>query len=455
MGPLRNGYYKTLLAVVIGTAYLMPAPAPAADTQPAPVSFSRDIAPILLRNCQECHGPTKSKGKYRLDTFAKLTQPGDSGHASLTPNRPDQSEIFRLLTAPDPDDRMPQKSDPLPADQIQLVKRWIEQGAPFDGNNPSATLASIVPQAAEPAPPEVYKAPVPVTALAFSPDGATLAASGYHEITLWDPATGKLASRIKNLPERTWSLAFSPDGKLLASASGTPAASGELRVYTLADPSSPTILERIPDMMLCVRFSPDGSLLAAGGADNAIRVYDVATLKRRQFIEQHADWVTDLAFSPDGLHIASASRDKSARVFDVRTGSMEAAYLGHAEALLAVAWSPDGKQVFTAGQDHAIHAWNPSAPDKALAKIPAVEGDVYKLDASSDELLACCTDHTLRAYSIKKRTLTRSTPTADWPYALAVDARNHRIAVGNYNGRVELFSPELGKPIFSFTAAPH
>ena len=207
-------------------------------------------------------------------------------------------------------------------------------------------------------------------------------------------------------------------------------------------------------MMLVARFSPDGALLAAGGADNAIRVYDVATMKRRQFIEQHADWVTDLAFSPDGLRIASASRDKSARVFDVRTGSMEAAYLGHAEALLAVAWSADGKQVFTAGQDHAIHVWNPAAPEKALAKIPAVEGDIYKLDASLDELLACATDHTLRAYSIRKRTLTRSTATADWPYSLAVDPRNRRIAVGNYNGRVEMFTPGLGKPMFGFTAAP-
>jgi dipeptidyl aminopeptidase/acylaminoacyl peptidase len=426
----------------------------AAQSQGDPIKFSRDIAPILLKNCQECHGPGKAKGKFRIDTFSRLTQPGDSNHPSITPGHPEKSELFRLISTSDEDDRMPKKSDRLPDAKIQLIKQWIEQGAAFDGTNTSAPLASILPRTQEPGPPDVYAHPVPITALAFNAEGSVLAASGYHEITLWDPATGKLLSRIRNLPERTWSLAFSPDGKLLASASGNPGASGELRLYTMSDPAVPQILERISDMMLVVRFSPDGSTLAAGGADNAIRIYDVQTRQRRQFIEQHADWITDLAFSPDGKLVASASRDKSARVFDVATGSMEAAYLGHTEAVLAIAWSPDGNQLFTAGQDRAIHIWDPAKPDKTLAKIPALVGDIYKLDAAGDTLLACCTDHHFRAYSIKKRTLTRATPTADWPYSLAINPQSHTIAVGNYNGQIQIFPPDSTLPTLTFIAAP-
>ena len=419
-----------------------------------PVQFSRDIAPILLKNCQECHGPGKAKGKFRIDTFQRLMQPGDSKHPSITPGHPESSELFHLITTNDEDDRMPKKADRLSDAQIHLIKSWIAQGAKFDGSNPTAPLASNLPHSQEPGPPETYSHPVPITALAFTPDGQTLAASGYHEITLWSPSTGKLLSRIKNLPERTWSIAISPDGKFLAAASGDPGLSGELRVYTLPNASEPQILERISDMMLVARFSPDGSLLATGGADNTIRIYEVPSFHRRQLIEQHADWITDLAFSPDGKHLASASRDKSARVFDVSTGSMEAAYLGHTEAVLAITWTADGKQIFTAGQDRSIHLWSPANPDKSIAKIPALEGDIYKLATTSDALLACSTDHALRSYSLRTRSVTQTTPTTDWPYTLAISSKTRDIAVGNYNGIIEIFPPASTVPSIIFTAAP-
>src|SRR6185437_5935476 len=78
------------------------------------ISFKRDIAPILAQQCQSCHGPQKSKGKFRLDTFKLLSSPGASKHAPITSGKPAQSEIYLRLTTPDEDDRMPQKSDPLP-----------------------------------------------------------------------------------------------------------------------------------------------------------------------------------------------------------------------------------------------------------------------------------------------------------------------------------------------------
>src|SRR3982751_6916754 len=101
--------------------------ASAADHKP--VSFRRDIAPLLIQNCQTCHGPEKAKGNYRLDTFTRLTTPGENKAAPVTPKHADKSELFRLITTTDEDDRMPQKADPLPAAQVQLIKRWIEEGA--------------------------------------------------------------------------------------------------------------------------------------------------------------------------------------------------------------------------------------------------------------------------------------------------------------------------------------
>src|SRR4029453_4129098 len=102
-------------------------------TGPPPVSFTNEIPPIFLQKCQTCHGPEKSKGGYRLHTFELLMKGGESKEPAITPGFPEKSKLFALITAKDEDDRMPQKDDPLPATQIALIGRWIQQGAKFDG----------------------------------------------------------------------------------------------------------------------------------------------------------------------------------------------------------------------------------------------------------------------------------------------------------------------------------
>src|SRR5438552_5699348 len=85
---------------------------------PELVSFKLDIAPVLNRKCVTCHGSEKSKSKYRLDSFERLMTPGESKELPITPGDPSHSKLYQLITATDPDDRMPQKDDPLPEAQI-------------------------------------------------------------------------------------------------------------------------------------------------------------------------------------------------------------------------------------------------------------------------------------------------------------------------------------------------
>jgi mono/diheme cytochrome c family protein/sugar lactone lactonase YvrE len=426
-------------------------PASAADDQP--VSFRRDIAPLLVQHCQTCHGPEKAKGGYRIDTFTRLTTPGEHKAAPITPKHPDKSELYRLIATDDEDDRMPQKADPLPAAQVQLVRRWIEEGAAYDAPDPSTPLASIAPPAEHPPAPAVYRQPVPITALAFSPDGKVLAASGYREVTLWDPADGKLIGRIPRLAERTCSIAFSPDGKSLAVAGGAPGRSGEVRLCDVATLTAGKVLDRIADVMLAAEFSPDGRHLAAGGADNAIRLYDARTGERKRLIEQHADWVTALAFSPDSSQLVSASRDKSARVFDVKTGAMHSAFLDHQEPLFAVAWGGDGKTIFSAGLDRRLRAWN-VADAKQTAQIAVKVADITRLRIAGDTLLASCGDGALRAYSIGKKELITSTEPGEYAYTIALDPKGECVAIGNHKGEITMCHVAQLRPLTTFVAAP-
>src|SRR5687768_8559260 len=64
-----------------------------------PVSFTRDVAPVLRKKCLTCHDPEKAKGNYRLDTFELLRKPGSSKIAPITPGDPSQSHLYELLTA--------------------------------------------------------------------------------------------------------------------------------------------------------------------------------------------------------------------------------------------------------------------------------------------------------------------------------------------------------------------
>jgi dipeptidyl aminopeptidase/acylaminoacyl peptidase len=418
------------------------------------ISFRKQIAPILLKQCQGCHGAEKSKGKYRLDSFDRMTKAGESKTAPIIAGKSDQSHLYRLITTVDEDDRMPKKADPLPAGQIALIKRWIDEGAKFDAADRATVLASLVDDQEHPAPPEIYPQPIAITALAFSPEGKELAASGYHEITLWNPADGKPTGRIKNLGERIYGLAYSPDGRVLAAADGTPGTFGELRLCEPATRSAGKVLERINDVMLVARFSPDGARLAAGGSDNAVRIYNLASGKRELLIEQHADWVSDLAFSPDGTRLATASRDKSARIFDAKTGTMLSAFLGHEDFVSGVAFSDDGKMVYSAGRDRRIRMWA-AADAKKTDQVTKFNGEPFKLQTNNGLLFSSCADGIVRQYKQDNLELVRAYPKAgDWVYSIAIDSKNHRMAAGCYNGEVKIWDYEKGTLLTSFVAAP-
>jgi hypothetical protein len=123
-----------------------------AATPPLPqtIDFNRDIRPILSENCYFCHGPDKNKRKadLRLDTHDGLFS-HIKNHTTVVPGHPEQSELFRRVTLSDPDERMPDpKSNKRLSDrQIALLKKWIEQGAPWKGHWAYLPLARPEPPA--------------------------------------------------------------------------------------------------------------------------------------------------------------------------------------------------------------------------------------------------------------------------------------------------------------------
>ncbi|MEY4687305.1 MAG: hypothetical protein RIR76_1328 [Verrucomicrobiota bacterium] len=103
------------------------------------VDFHREIKPILEARCYSCHQGSKVKGGLRLDTRNATFAGGANDGPAVTPHRPTESSILRRITSTDPEEIMPAKGDPLPAPEIALLRRWIEEGAPW----PDVAVASF------------------------------------------------------------------------------------------------------------------------------------------------------------------------------------------------------------------------------------------------------------------------------------------------------------------------
>jgi hypothetical protein len=145
------------LRFLIGVVVAALAAAPAAWS-PQTVDFTRDIEPILAKNCYECHDAKKQKAHLRLDSAAAIMKGSENG-AVVVPGNSEKSPIVRRLLGLDGEDRMPKDEDPLPQVQIALIRAWIDQGAPF----PAGTdLGAAIPRTpSKEAPPHwAYRAPV-------------------------------------------------------------------------------------------------------------------------------------------------------------------------------------------------------------------------------------------------------------------------------------------------------
>lgn len=114
------------------------------------VDFDAEIRPLLSTHCVACHGADEQNGELRLDAKGFAFKGGYDGPAILAGN-PDRSPLFQRITSSG-DDRMPpidHVADPLPSEQIALVKAWIESGAHWPENEADRAVMAAADLAAK------------------------------------------------------------------------------------------------------------------------------------------------------------------------------------------------------------------------------------------------------------------------------------------------------------------
>jgi WD40 repeat protein len=417
------------------------------------VSFKADIAPILINHCLACHGPKKAEGGYRVDTYERFLREGDSGAAAITAGDHDDSESLRRIKSEDEFERMPLEGESLASAEVELIERWITAGAKYDSEDPTSPLATIVPAPTHPAPPEAYPRSVPITAVAFNPDGSQVVTGGYHEVVLWNAADGTLVRRIQNVGQRTYAVRFSNDGQHLVAAGGAPGRLGEARIFNRESGELVTVLGTTSDVILDVQFNPTGDRLAVAGADSTIRIFEFPAGNLVRTISSHSDWIMAIAWDNEGKRLASASRDKTAKLFDVETGELLVTYSGHSNPVKGVAFHPDNEHIYTAGGDNKVHWWK--AADAKKAGELGFGGEVYKLERNGGVITASSADKSIRQIdAAAQKEIRNYGGHADWTLSSAFHEGTKRIVGGAFDGAVKIWNTEDGAEVISFVAAP-
>jgi hypothetical protein len=98
------------------------------------VDFITQVKPLLNRKCISCHGGVKQKAGYSLLFREEALGKGKSGLRAIIPGDPDNSELIRRLSVHDPEERMPYQEAPLSEDEIELLTRWVREGASWGEN---------------------------------------------------------------------------------------------------------------------------------------------------------------------------------------------------------------------------------------------------------------------------------------------------------------------------------
>ncbi len=237
------------------------------------------------------------------------------------------------------------------------------------------------------------------TSLAFTPDGATVAAaigSGATEIRLWRVSDGRLIKRF-NRPDTTelTHVAYSPDGKILG---GT----GRGMPPMFFDVATGSILERFIGLRADgpMAFSPDGKTLAATGLGQTLHFWDVATTNDRLATpDAHTGGVGALAFVDAGKTLVSGSDDRTVRIWDVATGQATRV-LPHDGWVRAISVSARGS-LLAAGSSYpgwgTVRVWNLKTGDQVhtwLADRATIRG--MTLNVSGRSMVAALSDGSLR-----------------------------------------------------------
>ncbi|WP_405835246.1 helix-turn-helix domain-containing protein [Streptomyces sp. NBC_01518] len=395
-----------------------------------------------------------------------------------------------------------QRDQALAAQQTAVSRQLAAQSAALLGDDPDLAMllavqayqirptaeavSSLYSAAALPLRNRLTGPTAPVSAVAFSSDGRSVAAgSSDGRIQLWNAATGRVHTIFPAFAGGVTSLAYRPDGSLLTvgdahgklrlrtvavarkawtvqdyardpgpvavSSDGRSVAAGSsdghVRLWNAATGTVRTVLPVSVHGVTSVAFSPDGRLLAVGGLGGAIRVRDLIHSTTRVIRQEGTGPVSSIAFSPDSRLLAVGDVGGLVQLSDVTKGAPRTPFTGHDGPVRAVAFSPDGRTVATGSDDRTARLWD-TATGKSQAVLTGHLDSVSSVAFSPDgsTVATGSLDRTVRLWNLAQQTPDSRRAESATLSSMAFTDDGRTLATGDVHGTVRFWDTASEQP---------
>jgi WD40 repeat protein len=368
------------------------------------------------------------------------------------------SRMFETICGDEPE--MPKDSEPLLAEEVELISRWITQGAVPDAPVDTSTR--------RPAEPPIYRALPAVHALAFSPDGTVLAVPGRHEILLHQADGSGIVARLAGDSPRLESLAFSKDGTLLVASGGAVSEYGEVQIWDVAKRELVRSIKASNDAFYGVSLSPDNQRVAVGCADKLVRVFDIHSGNEIMRCDNHLDWVFGSAFTNDGKRLATVSRDKAAKLIEIASGHLIDDINQTRDVLICLTRHPIDDVIATGGTEGKIRmfkmeprggrlAEGDNKEESFIREFEHMASPIQTIAFSPDGKHVACgaLNGDVRVFVTENGQRVTQIKTTHGPvFALAFHTAGKQIAVAGYDGTIRYYDAANGEAQKEFSSVP-
>jgi WD40 repeat protein len=194
-------------------------------------------------------------------------------------------------------------------------------------------------------------------------------------VHLWDVARGEEASARLKHDALVGALAFSPDGSTLATGS----VDSTLRLWDVGAAlagQSRRELHRQPAGVTALTYAGGGDWILTGHSNRVLRLQDARTGRLLATLRGPEGLVSQLVLAPDGLHVAAASQDRTIRLFDLATREPAALLGGLKKPAVSLAFLPDGEHLISVGLDNSAQLWD-IHEEKPRAALWGVGGESF------------------------------------------------------------------------------
>lgn len=441
-----------------------------AEESPPKVTFADHVVPVLEDACLSCHNPDQAKGGLDLTSFAAAMN-GGSGGSIVQAGSPDRSRLFTLASHAEEPHMPPNKPKITPA-QLDVLKRWIEDGllekkgskAQKAAANPlTAAVQAAGERPKEPAMPKhlllepevVTSRGTAVTALACSPWAPLVAIGGQKQVLLYRTDTLELAGVLgfaEGFPE---ALAFSRNGALLLAGGGRGGKSGKAVAWDVKTGQRVVEVGREFDTALAADLSPDHRLVALGGPGRNIKVFDAQSGEQLRSIKKHPDWLLKLRFSPDGVLFASGGRNGEIVVWESDTGIEFYELADHQKPITGLSWRGDSNILAASSEDGAVSLWE-MQNGKQIKKWAAHPGGATSVQFSPDGslLVSGGRDRSLKLWDLNGGLKREIKGGGDVITSATFSHDGKRLISGDFQGEIKVWDPATGAQLGKLLGNP-